>query len=75
MSYRIIGHRREQPCPACKKPAFCDDCGLCQDCNFTPPPVDLPHPPPPAPALHCPECDHTVHHARTCSVTLQSLAN
>jgi len=69
---RVIAHRKNLPCPRCLGPFFCDDCGICSACHFAPPEVDLPHPPPPAPALACPECGGTASHKRTCSVTLRA---
>jgi DNA topoisomerase-1 len=33
--YEVIGHTRGQPCPNCKLPAFCEDCGLCEHCGFS----------------------------------------
>jgi hypothetical protein len=69
---RVIRHQTA-PCPACHAQRFCDDCGICDACKFAPPLVDLPHSPPPAPALRCDECGHAVLHARTCSVTLATL--
>lgn len=66
-TYTVIGHRRGQPCPMCKQSAFCDDCGMCEVCEFAPPDVTSDEP--------CNECGEGCLHARTCSVTLRSVAN
>lgn len=73
--YRVIGHSRDNPCPRCSQSAYCDDCGFCEACEFSAPKVDLPHPPPPAAMLLCPECESTPSHDRTCSVTLRAAQN
>jgi len=73
-AFEVIGHRTSETCPYCKRPTFCDDCGICADCGFSAPFV-LPQPDPPAPRNACPECEGTMLHSRTCSVTARSLAN
>lgn len=30
---RVVGHKRDQPCPKCEQPRFCDDCGTCEGCG------------------------------------------
>ncbi len=65
-TYRVLGHRREQPCPLCKQSKFCDDCGICEGCEFTPPEVE-------GRAL-CAECGRHTTHARTCSATVRAAA-
>lgn len=32
--YKVIAHRREQPCPGCGHASFCEDCGVCEQCGF-----------------------------------------
>lgn len=39
---KVIGHRRGEKCPRCKKTAFCDDCCLCEACGFSTPPLGNP---------------------------------
>jgi hypothetical protein len=72
---QIVRHSRGQICPRCAQKRFCDDCGVCAACRFCLPPVDLPHPPPPAPRLCCPECGCGTMHDRTCPVTRRAVAN
>lgn len=65
--YKVIMHRRGQPCPMCKAAAFCDDCGMCEKCEWSLPDVtseDL-----------CNECGEGCLHTRQCSVTLRAIAS
>lgn len=66
-TYRVLGHRREQPCPLCKRNAFCDDCGICEKCGFTPPEVKG--------RASCAECGRRTTHTRTCSTTVRAAAS
>lgn len=75
-SYKVIGHRRKEPCPLCKKRRFCDDCSCCEACGFaTPAVLEPPYPPWPEPMPQCEECGGTPSHSRTCSATLRAVAS
>ena len=65
-----VRHRRNLPCPRCKKDAFCDDCAFCEACSFASPAVtEPPYPEWPLPMPTCEECGGTPVHTRTCSTT------
>jgi hypothetical protein len=32
--YKVVGHRKTEPCPRCKTSSFCIDCGVCSSCHF-----------------------------------------
>ena len=72
--YKVIGHVREQVCPRCKKPAFCEDCGLCEACKFIAPDVDQPYPATSF-KVSCDACGNTQQHTRTCPLTQKAAAN
>ncbi len=73
---KVIGHARGQACPSCKRSAFCDDCGCCEECGFACPAViEPPYPPWPEPMPTCAECGGTPLHERTCSATIRVVAN
>lgn len=75
-TYRVIGHQKDQICPRCRAPQFCDDCACCAACKFCAPKVmDPPYPPWPEPMPTCSECAGTPSHERTCSVTRRAASN
>jgi membrane protease subunit (stomatin/prohibitin family) len=72
---KVIGHRRNELCPRCARQEFCDDCGVCAACSFAAPAHVADHPPPPAPAIRCSECQGGMSHTRECSHTLRAAAS
>jgi len=73
--YRVIGHRQNETCPACSRAFFCDDCGICSECDFAAPAfLELPYPEWPLPMPACSECHGTPSHTRDCSVTKRAAA-
>lgn len=69
---RVVGHRMTESCPRCKKPRYCDDCGVCAACEFCAPEIDPDEidPDESKPLAKCDECGCTISHGRTCSVTI-----
>jgi hypothetical protein len=31
--YKVIGHKKDDPCPKCEHESFCADCGVCSHCG------------------------------------------
>jgi hypothetical protein len=74
-SYRVVGHRQDETCPACARVFFCDDCGICSECNFALPSfLEPPYPAWPLPMPSCSECKGTPSHTRDCPVTKRAAA-
>lgn len=73
--YRVIGHSRGNPCPRCRKLAYCDDCAFCESCEFSAPTGYEQPRDPKEPLRTCAKCGGAYHHDRTCPMALRAAQN